>query len=204
MSPTSGPEAWDARYAEAAASAGSVWPMQPNAEVARILDSAVPGAAVDLGCGEGRNALWLASRGWRVTAVDYSVVGLQVGRVRAGAAGLDVEWVHADVTAWPVPDGTDLVLLAYLQLPASVLVPVLRRAAAAVASGGMLVVVGHDRDNLTEGVGGPQDPQVLHTTEDLRAGAEGLRIDRCEQVFRRVPGADRPAIDTVLVAHSAG
>ena len=204
MSPTSGAAAWDARYAAAAAAAESVWSMQPNAEVAGILGNVAPGSAVDLGCGEGRNALWLASRGWTVTAVDYSAVGLETGRRRADTAGLRVHWVRADVTAWPVPEGTDLVLLAYLQLPAEQLVPILRRAADALAPGGRLVVVGHDRDNLTRGVGGPQNPDILHTVADLRAGVGALVIERCEQVERAVEGADRPAIDTVLIARRAG
>jgi hypothetical protein len=108
--------------------------------------------------------------------------------------------VQADVTDWPPPPGVDLVLLAYLQLPAGQLVPILRRAAAALAPGGMLVVVGHDRDNPVRGVGGPQDPDLLHTVADLRAGAEGLTIERSEQLERSVEGASRPAIDTLLIA----
>jgi SAM-dependent methyltransferase len=200
MSPTSGPEAWDARYAAAAAAADSVWSLQPNAEIARILAGVPAGSVVDLGCGEGRNSLWLASRGWRVTAVDYSAVGLEIGRRRAADAALEVTWVRADAATWEPPPGVDLVLLAYLQLPAEVLVPILRRAAAALAPGGRLVVVGHDRDNLERGVGGPQDADVLHTVADLEDGAAGLLLERSGQVLRTVPVADRPAIDTVLVA----
>ena len=200
MSPTSGPASWDARYADAAAAAGSVWSLQPNAEVAAILADAEPGTAVDRGCGEGRNALWLASRGWAVTAVDYSSVGLATGRRRAEERGLEVEWVQADVTTWVPPRGIDLALLAYLQLPAGSLVPVLRRAVDALTRRGRLVVVGHDRDNLTRGVSGPQDAELLHTVADLRAGAEGLTIERCERIERAVPGSDHTAIDTVLVA----
>lgn len=200
MSPTAGEDAWDARYAAAAEQAGTVWSAGPNATVAAILADAEPGTAVDLGCGEGRNAVWLAARGWTVTAVDFSAVGLESGRRRAAAVGVDVDWVRADVTEWAVPSGIDLVLLAYLQLPAARLVPVVRRAAASLAPGGVLVVVGHDRDNLVRGVGGPQDAELLHTVADLRAGAEGLTIVRCEQLERPVEGADRPAIDTLLVA----
>ena len=113
-------------------------------------------------------------------------------------------WVLADATTWAPPAPVDLVLLAYLQLPARMLVPLLQRAATWLSPGGRLLVVGHDRDNLEHGVGGPQDPDVLHTVDLLTAGATGLVIDRCEQVARPVPGSDgAQAIDTVLEAHRA-
>src|SRR3954453_2411191 len=109
-----GAEEWDERYRE-----GRLWSLEPNAWVAETLADVPPGDAVDLGAGEGRNALWLASRGWRVTAVDFAAAGLALGRNRAADAGLEVEWVAADVTAWR-PDRTDravdLVLLCFLQL----------------------------------------------------------------------------------------
>jgi SAM-dependent methyltransferase len=197
--------AWDARYAEAAQEHGSVWSLAPNATVEAALADVLPGAAVDLAAGEGRNAIWLATRGWQVTAVDFSAAGLDTGRRRATAADVDVAWVLADVTTWAPPGPVDLVLLAYLQLPEPVLVPLLARAAGWLAPGGRLLVVGHDRDNLEHGVGGPQDPTVLHTADMLRAGASTLVIDRCEQVLRPVqtPEGARRAIDTVLDAHRA-
>jgi hypothetical protein len=97
----------------------------------------------------------------------------------------------------------DLVLLAYLQLPGPVLVPLLARAATWLRPGGRLLVVGHDRDNLDHGVGGPQDPAVLHTVDMLREGAAALVVDRCEQVARPVqtPEGPRQAVDTLLEAH---
>ena len=111
--------------------------------------------------------------------------------------------MRADVTVWSPPGPVDLVLLAYLQLPGQVLRGVLERAATWLAPGGRLVVIGHDLDNLTRGHGGPQDPDVLHTTALLAAGAASLAIDRCEQATRAVDTANGPrhASDTVLVAH---
>ena len=84
---------WDQRYADA----GLVWTAQPNRFVVDELQPLPPGRAVDLGTSEGRNAIWLAGRGWQVTAVDFSAVGLDKGRRLAGAHGLAIDWVHADL-----------------------------------------------------------------------------------------------------------
>lgn len=189
-------EEWDARYA----GKDPVWSLEPNAWVAQTLAHLEPGAAVDLGAGEGRNALWLASLGWEVTAVDYSAVGLATGAGRAADLGLDVNWVKADATTWVSPDLVDLVLVSYLQLPAADLSRAIGAAAGYLAPGGTLALVGHDRDNLHRGVGGPQDPAVLHTVEELVAAASGLEIIECRQV-ERVTAAG-VAIDTVLIARA--
>ena len=123
-----------------------------------------PARAIDLGTGEGRHAVWLARRGWSVTAVDFSAVGIDRGR--SESTGLAIDWVVADVREWHPPDEAtyDLVLSVYLHLPADVF----NRARGWLAPGGTLVVLGHALRNLTEGVGGPQDPRLLHT-EDAAA-----------------------------------
>ena len=190
-------EMWDARYAEAAASAGSVWSREPNAWVAATVADLDPGTAVDLGAGEGRNALWLASLGWEVTAVDFSAVGLETGKARAAELGVEVEWVTADSTSWVSPDLVDLVVVAYLQLPADDLSRAIGNAAGYLAPGGTLALVGHDRANT---VGGPQDAALLHTVEELRAAASGLHIVECRTVERVTPNGT--ALDTVLVARA--
>jgi SAM-dependent methyltransferase len=194
-------EDWDKRYAEKDA----VWSLEPNAWVAQTLAHLEPGAAVDLGAGEGRNALWLASLGWEVTAVDYSAVGLAKGAGRAAELGLDVNWITADATIWVSPDLVDLVLVSYLQLPAADLSRAIGTAAGYLAPGGTLALVGHDRENLTRGVGGPQDPAVLHTVDELVAAASGvdgagLEVVECRQV-ERVTAAGT-AIDAVLIARA--
>lgn len=183
---------WDERYA----AAERVWSAGPNREVERIVAGWVPGRALDLGAGEGRHALWLAEKGWQVTAVDFSAVGIDRGRREAESRGLAVDWVVDDVTTWHPPEGTafDLALVAYLHIPEDVF----SRLGRWLAPGGALVVVGHALRNLTEGVGGPQDPALLHTTEQLRAAARDLDIERCEEVVRSTDAGD--AIDVVLVA----
>lgn len=190
--------AWDRRYAESEL----LWSAEPNRFVAAELVDLAPGRVVDLAAGEGRNAIWLAGRGWRATAVDFSPVAIEKGRRLAEAAGVDVDWVVADLLDHvPEPAGFDVVLVAYLHLPSEQLDAVLERAARAVAPGGVLLVVGHDATNLSEGVGGPQDPDLLYTPASISARLGGLRIDRAERVRRPVPDAGREAIDTLVRAH---
>ncbi|SNT58100.1 Methyltransferase domain-containing protein [Asanoa hainanensis] len=190
-------QGWDNRYAET----DLVWSASPNRFVADELTGLAPGTAVDLAAGEGRNALWLASLGWRVTAVDFSAVALDKGRQLADARGLSVSWVHADLTDY-VPPVVDLVLIAYLQVPPALFEPVLRRAAAAVAPGGTFLAVGHDATNLTSGTGGPQDPARLWTPAGVVASLGDLVVRRADSVRRPVDGA-RDAIDTLVRAERA-
>ncbi|ROR92330.1 class I SAM-dependent methyltransferase [Nocardioides aurantiacus] len=157
--------AWDERYA----AAPLVWSAGPNAFVERDLADLTPGTALDLGSGEGRNARWLASRGWHVTALDFSPVGLDKGRRLAAEHDppLEVDWVVGDVLSAPLPGALDLVVVAYLQLPAAERRTTLRRAWDALAPGGTLHLVAHDATNLHEGTGGPQDARVLCTAADV-------------------------------------
>jgi SAM-dependent methyltransferase len=193
---------WDERYS----ATGFVWATGPNQFVATELAELAPGRALDLAAGEGRNSVWLAERGWRVTAVDFSRVGLDKGRKLAAARGVDearIEWILADLGDYqPDHDSFDLVLVAYLQVGAELRAAVLARAAAALAPGGTLLVVGHDLTNLTEGVGGPQYPEVLYTPESITAEVSRLRVLRAGRVHRAVDRNDVSgiAIDTLVLA----
>jgi SAM-dependent methyltransferase len=154
---------------------------------------------LDVGAGEGRNAIWLAHRGWQVTAVDFSAVGLEKGRRLAETSRAAVDWVHADLREYqPEASAFQLVLVAYLQLREADLDGVLHRAAAALAPGGVLLVVGHDVTNLTEGTGGPPDPAVLYTPESIVRPLSELTVLRAERV-RRPAGAGE-AVDTLVRA----
>jgi len=177
--------AWDQRYA----AVEHVWSLEPNAAVAAELAEVPPGRAADLACGEGRNAIWLARRGWTVTAVDFSPVAVERGRRLAG--DLDVDWVVGDVLTVPLPE-VDLVVIAYLQLPAAERRAAVRRAWRALAPGGTLFLVAHDSTNLTEGTGGPRDPSVLFTAADVVGDLadEPLEVVRAERVGRVVPEDD--------------
>ncbi|MEU1841727.1 class I SAM-dependent methyltransferase [Micromonospora chersina] len=193
--------AWDTRYAS---TPGLVWSAEPNRFVVESVTGLTPGAALDLAAGEGRNAVWLAEQGWRVTAVDFSPVAVARGRELAAGRDVSVEWRVADVTAYrPVPGSYDLVLISYLHMPADDLARVLAAARQALRPGGSLVVVGHDLANLTGGTGGPQDPAVLLTPEAVVDGLAGLHIRRAETARRPVSttgGGTVDALDTVVVA----
>ncbi len=195
-------EEWDDAYAERAASGATLWTAGPNRTVAEVLTDVAPGTAVDVAAGEGRHAVWLADRGWQVSAVDFSAIGLARAERAAAEAGTSLTTVCADVARWEPDQQVDLVLCAFLHLPSTVGHPMLRRFTRWIAPGGLLVLLGHDRDNLSDGTGGPQDDDVLWDRELLRTVAEegGLEVVRSEQVRRPVDGAPRPAIDVLLVA----
>ena len=170
---------WDERYS----GAEFEWSMHPNQFVAEQLAGLPPGRALDLAAGEGRNSVWLAERGWSVTAVDFSRVGLEKGRKLSAAHGVadgQVDWVVADLSEYePARAAFDLVLIAYLQVGAALRDRVLAGAAAALVPGGTLLVVGHDLTNLTEGVGGPQEPgRAVHARGDHRRAARAAHRAR--------------------------
>ncbi len=189
---------WDDRYAKAAAEGAAVWSIEPNAWIAQVTETLAPGTAIDLAAGEGRNALWLASRGWSVTAVDFSATGLAIGRQRAAEAALELDWVTADATTWVAPVPVDLVVMAYLQLPEAQLTAAISNAILSLAPGGTLALIGHDSENLERGIGGPQDPTMLYDLEVVRAAAAGLDIAECRR-YDRTTADGRVAIDTILL-----
>jgi SAM-dependent methyltransferase len=187
---------WDARHA-------THEPIELT-EVDPSLDEEVagltPGRALDLGAGDGGNAVWLALRGWRVIGVDFSSVGLERARARARVEGVTVDWELADLLEWrPPARAFDLVVLFFIHLPLDERRAVYRGAAEAVAPGGTLLIVGHDRSNLVAGTGGPQDPAVLFTAAEVAAEIPGLTIGRAEAV-RRPVGGDQWRIDAVVRA----
>lgn len=192
--------AWDERYASAP---DLVWTAEPNRFVVEEVAGLSPGRAIDLAAGEGRNAVWLAQQGWEVTAVDFSAVAIERGRELARQRDVNVDWQVADVTEYQPPaDGFDLVLIAYLHLPAAEIATVLSHARDAVRAGGRVLVVGHDLANLSSGTGGPQDPDILLTPEAVVQELPGLRIRRAETARRpvTVEGRAVDALDTVVVA----
>jgi SAM-dependent methyltransferase len=192
-------EDWDQRYAEV----DNLWSAKPNRFLVAEAEALPAGRALDLACGEGQNAIWLAGRGWSVLGVDYSEVAIAKARARAAREGMGAgaEFVVGDLLDFePDRRAYDLVLLLYLHLPPRERGIVLSRAADAVAPGGTFVLIGHDVTNLTEGVGGPSDPAILVTPEDIAAELPGLEIEKAERVLRDVEGAERPAIDALVKA----
>ncbi|WP_375498545.1 class I SAM-dependent methyltransferase [uncultured Jatrophihabitans sp.] len=186
---------WDARYAAST----SVWGGAPNRWVEQEVRDLPPARALDLACGEGRNAIWLATRGWHVVAVDFSAVALDKGRA-AEPPDAGIEWISADATTYEVDQPVDLALLCYLQLPAPLRAAAVQHAARALDPGGVLLVIAHDSRNLVDGTGGPQDPAVLYTAAEVMNDLAGtdLELEKAEEVLRPVENAERPAIDALL------
>lgn len=193
---------WNRRYDEWKL----VWSAGPNQFLAAEVADLPAGRALDLACGEGRNALFLAEQGWRVTAVDFADVALAKARRIAARRDVSVDWVLADLLEYEPEEGAwDLVLVCYLQLPADERVRVLGRASDAVAPGGSILVVGHDVENLTTGARGPRDPAVLLSPDAVARELPGLHVERAERVRRTAPTADgeTTAIDTLVRARRA-
>ncbi len=194
---------WDQRYADTPL----VWSAGPNQFLVGEVADLPRGRALDLACGEGRNALWLAEQGWQVTGTDFSPVAIDKARQRADQRDLDVAFEVADATDG-APDGRyDLVIVFYLQLPAEQRRAAHRNAAAALAPGGTLLIVGHDRDNLERGTGGPSSPEVLLDVDGVLADLEGtgLEVERAKQVTRDVEQEDgtvATAIDCLVRARA--
>lgn len=192
-------EDWDRRYA----TSELIWTAEPNRFLVEQVEGLTPGRALEVAAGEGRNAVWLARQGWQVTAVDFSRVGLDKARQLADRAGVTIDLICADATE-PIVGRFDLVVVLYLHLPADQRHRAHRNAAAAVAPGGTLLVVGHDATNLADGVGGPRDPTVLFTAADVVADLDGtgLTIRRAEAVHRPVATDDgeRTAVDALVRA----
>ena len=190
-------EYWDRKYAEKE----QLWAATPNRTFACEAEDLPAGSALDLACGEGRHAVWLAKRGWDVVAVDFSAVAVDRGRARAEREGVAVDFRAVDLLDFePDESAYDLVLVLFLQLPADERRLVLGRATRALAPGGTFLLVGHDLTNLTEGTGGPSDSTVLYTPEDIVADVPALEIEKAERVLRDVADADRPAIDALVRA----
>lgn len=190
-------EDWNRRYA----SVEHLWAAKPNRFLVAEVADLPPGRALDLACGEGQNAIWLATLGWQVTGVDYSDVAIEKARARAEREGAPVDFVCADLVEYmPDPATFDLVLLLYLHIPSGQRVGVHARASAAVAPGGTFLLLGHDLTNATDGVGGPSDRDLLYTANVIASELAGLEIEKATTVLRDVHGEERDAIDTLVRA----
>lgn len=162
-------EFWEERYRGHIAARGR----RPNPQLVAEAADLPPGTALDAGCGEGADAIWLASRGWRVTAVDIATTALRRAREHAETVGGDVtsriDWVQADLTSWaPTEEHFDLVSAHYVH-PATSRDALVRRLGAAVAPGGTLLIVGHHPSDQTTGSHAAA-PEVHFTAEEITVG----------------------------------
>ena len=180
-----------------------LWTDRPNRFLVAEAGALAPGRALDLACGEGRNAVWLAEQGWQVTGVDFSEVALEKARLLAEQRKVQAEWIRADLFEYEPPLAAfELVIVFYLQIPPERLRPILARMAKGIAPGGTFLLVAHDSSNLTHGYGGPRDPATLYTAEDVLPALVELEIERAELVVRTVETDEgvREAIDVLVRA----
>ena len=160
-----GEAAWETRYRSRPS---AIWSGQPNAVLLAETADLTPGRALDVGAGEGADALWLAERGWQVTAVDISTVALARAEAEATARRLEVQWVHADLLAAPPsPNAFDLVTAHFMHLPTAERESLYAALAAAVAPGGTLLLVGHHPSDLHTTMGRPALHDMFFTPEQL-------------------------------------
>lgn len=198
--------AWDNRYG----STESVWAHTPNEFVEEYLAALRPGRMVDVAGGEGRHALWFAQRGWEAENLDFSPVAVSKSLQRASDLSLGDRFLGHVAAAETGQDyflaPADLVVIAYLQIPAPELARAIANAARQLVAGGVLFGVWHARENLTDGVGGPQNPAVLPTQQELvTAFSEANLVVSFAGLRRRsveVGGESREAVDVVVMARA--
>ncbi|MGC8626996.1 MAG: methyltransferase domain-containing protein [Acidimicrobiales bacterium] len=162
--------AWDRPYPEAG------WPTEPDATLVELAGPLLPGRALDLGCGTGRNAIWLARRGWRVTGVGAPSEGLGLAAEGASQAGLPLVLVNDNPQSFqPAPGSYDLVVVADLRLAPGEREGFFARVAAAVAPGGHVYLAGRHEGSL--GVAGPTGLELLYREELLAQLLPGMRLE---------------------------
>lgn len=189
--------AWDERYAETE----RLWSSGPNRFLPDLVHDLPTGRALDVACGEGRNAIWLAQEGWSVVGVDFSITAVERAWDAARMFECACEFYVADLREWEPPGDFDLVAEFYLHAPKPDLTTIRRRVAGALRQGGRYVVVGHAVSNLGRGQGGPQDESLLHTVESVLSDLSGLEAETALEVERPMESGP-PAIDVVVRARA--
>ncbi len=161
---------WDERYA----SRDKLWSGKPNPHLVSQAESLTPGSALDVGSGEGADAIWLAERGWRVTGVDISQVALERAAEHAATFGAEVagriSWLHEDILGWdPGAERYDLVSAQYMHLPKPARTDLFSRLARSVAVGGTLLIAAHHPSDLETTVPRPPMPERFYTADEIVA-----------------------------------
>ena len=186
-------EIWDGSDPECAA---------PDAILAAETADMPPGSALDLGCGDGGNAVWLAKRGWRVTALDFSRSAIRAGKRLAERERVDVEFITADAAAHKPQSRYDLIISFYIQLQPAQRAAMLSNAAAALKPGGTLLIVAHDRSTPPSGWS-ERDLLTLVNPDEIAAELAGLlRIERALVIESEVGAHAAPTDESAQTAHS--
>lgn len=190
---------WDARYSESEL----IWSAEPNIFVKDTLQDSKPGTVLDVGCGEGRNALWLASIGWDATGIDFSKIAVDKANALARSKGLGAKFEVSDLMAYqPQENSFDAVIVCYIHLDCESMINVWQKAFQALAPTGLLLIIGHDLDNLERGFGGPQDRSVLFEPNDVLEALPTAKVIRSEKAIREVTDGEgniQQAIDALVI-----
>lgn len=198
-------EFWDDRYRHRP----QVWSGEPNGQLVAVAGDLTPGTALDVGCGEGADAIWLATRGWDVLGIDVSDVALSRARAHTGELDPSVAdrltWRHVDLSTSPdLPTDLDLVSVQFLHLADPERSSVFGALATLVGVGGSLLVVAHHPSDLETGIGRPPRAELFYTPDQIAGlldDAWDIRIS--ESRARTERGPDGQAVDvrdTVLHA----
>ena len=196
---------WNERYR----SSGQVWSGNPNPQLVAEVAGRAPGRALDVGCGEGADAIWLARNGWAVVAADISSVAVERGEQHARdtdpVAAARIEWRQADLLAQPPEPGSfDLVSVQFMQLPPQPRTRLFTALAAAVRAGGTLLVVGHHPSDLATGVARPPMPERFYSPQEIAALLDDSWLVQVSEARPRPAstpdGAGVTIHDAVLVA----
>jgi SAM-dependent methyltransferase len=196
---------WDERYR----SAPRVWSGDPNPQLVAEVAARPPGRALDVGCGEGADAIWLARRGWAVVAADISGVALERGARHARdtdpVASARIEWRQVDLLAGPPGPGSfDLVSAQFMQLPPEPRTRLFTALAASVRAGGTLLVVGHHPSDLATGVARPPMPELFYSPDEIASLLDHswtVEVSEARPRPASTPdGAEATVHDSVLVA----
>jgi SAM-dependent methyltransferase len=190
----------------------ALWSGRPNPQLVAEAAGLPPGTALDVGCGEGADAIWLAERGWQVTAVDFAATALERGATHAAARGDEVagriRWVRADVTQEQPGERFDLVSAQFMHLPPEERRELFARLADAVRPGGTLLVVGHDFSDVAAGAHRPPEPERFFTAaavaESLDDGWDIVVAEARPRPAHVHEGEDITVHDAVLRARRRG
>ena len=172
---------WNKRYA----ASGLVWSAGPNALFASEIADLVPGKALDVGCGEGRNAIWLAEQGWEVTAIDFAEEGIAKAVRIAEKKALTVNWMVSDIAEMS-PAQFDLVAVLYFHTGPDERLMWFPKVVDCVSPAGTLIYIGHDPANIEGGVGGPQDPELLPSVDEITGYLKSFSLEDARVVERNL------------------
>jgi SAM-dependent methyltransferase len=191
---------WDGRYSERQ---GTMWSGRPNGRLVAEATGLSPGLALDVGCGEGADAIWLARRGWNVTAIDISAVAVDRARAAAEEAGVDVEWVCGNALPSPFPPASfDLVSVQYPALPKAPGDTAVHALLRTVRPGGVLLATFHDldadhREHMRSKGFDPAD--YVDADDVARLLAEDFAVELHTVVPRIDPPPDTPHIADIAL-----